>query len=123
MAGSMNKVIIIGRIGQEPELKYTPSGSAVCNLSVATDEGYKDRNTGQRIEKTEWHRVVAWRATAEFAGTFLKKGSLVMVEGRLETRKWQDQQGLDRYATEIVANNIQGLDSRQSEGGYDGANF
>lgn len=117
MAGSMNKVILIGRLGQDPKLSYTTSGQAFANLSVATDEGYKDRNTGQKVEKTEWHRVVAWRQTAEFAGKYLTKGRLVMVEGKLETRKWQDQQGQDRYTTEIVASNIQGLDSQQSGGG------
>ncbi|WP_432737605.1 single-stranded DNA-binding protein [Maridesulfovibrio sp. FT414] len=117
MAGSMNKVILIGRLGQDPKLSYTTSGQAFANLSVATDEGYKDRNTGQRVDRTEWHRVVAWRQTAEFAGKFLSKGRLVMVEGKLQTRKWQDQNGQERYTTEIVANVIQGLDSKQ-EGGY-----
>lgn len=120
MAGSMNKVILIGRLGQDPKLSYTTSGQAFANLSVATDEGYKDRNTGQKVDKTEWHRVVAWRQTAEFAGKYLAKGRLVMVEGKLETRKWQDQNGQDRYTTQIVANNIQGLDSRQDAGGYQG---
>ncbi|CCO22162.1 single-stranded DNA-binding protein [Maridesulfovibrio hydrothermalis] len=117
MAGSMNKVILIGRIGQDPKLSYTTSGQAVANLSIATDEGYKDRNSGQKVEKTEWHRVVAWRQTAEFIGKYLSKGRLVMVEGKLQTRKWQDQNGQDRYTTEIVANNVQGLDSRQNDGG------
>ncbi|WP_320170630.1 single-stranded DNA-binding protein [Maridesulfovibrio sp.] len=120
MAGSMNKVILIGRIGQDPKISYTTSGQAFANLSVATDEGYKDRNTGQRVDKTEWHRVVAWRQTAEFVGKYLSKGRLVLVEGKLQTRKWQDQNGQDRYTTEIVANNIQGLDSRQDAGGYQG---
>ncbi len=120
MAGSMNKVILIGRLGQDPKLSYTTSGQAFANLSVATDEGYKDRNSGQRVDKTEWHRVVAWRQTAEFVGKYLSKGRLVMVEGKLQTRKWQDQNGQDRYTTEIVANNIQGLDNRQEAGGYQG---
>ncbi|OEU65963.1 MAG: single-stranded DNA-binding protein [Desulfovibrio sp. S3730MH75] len=121
MAGSMNKVILIGRIGQDPKISYTTSGQAVANLSVATDEGYKDRNTGQKVDKTEWHRIVAWRQTAEFVGKYLSKGRLVMVEGKLQTRKWQDQNGQDRYSTEIVANNIQGLDSKQQgDGGYQG---
>ncbi|NDV25536.1 single-stranded DNA-binding protein [Desulfovibrio sp. JC010] len=119
MAGSMNKVILIGRIGQDPKLSYTTSGQAFVNFSVATDEGYKDRNTGQKVDKTEWHRVTAWRHTAEFVGKYLSKGRLVMVEGKLQTRKWQDQNGQDRYTTEIVANNVQGLDSRQ-DGGYQG---
>ncbi|WP_320005832.1 single-stranded DNA-binding protein [Maridesulfovibrio sp.] len=117
MAGSMNKVILIGRLGQDPKLSYTTSGQAFANLSVATDEGYKDRNTGQKVDKTEWHRVTAWRHTAEFVGKFLTKGSLVMVEGKLQTRKWQDQNGQDRYTTEIVANNIQALEGRQQGGG------
>ncbi|WP_421901275.1 single-stranded DNA-binding protein [Maridesulfovibrio sp.] len=120
MAGSMNKVIIIGRLGQDPQLNYTQSGQAVANLSVATDEGYKDKNTGQKVEKTEWHRVVAWRQTAEFVGQYLNKGRLVMVEGKLETRKWQDQNGQDRYTTEINAQNIQALDSQQNAGGQQG---
>ncbi|WP_319778887.1 single-stranded DNA-binding protein [Maridesulfovibrio sp.] len=120
MAGSMNKVILVGRIGQDPKLSYTTSGQAFANLSVATDEGYKDRNTGQRVDKTEWHRVTAWRHTAEFVGKYLSKGSLVLVEGKLQTRKWQDQNGQDRYTTEIVANNIQGLEGRQNAGGYQG---
>lgn len=120
MAGSMNKVILIGRLGQDPKLSYTTSGQAFANISVATDEGYKDRNTGQKVDKTEWHRVTAWRHTAEFVGKYLSKGRLVMVEGKLQTRKWQDQNGQDRYTTEIVANNIQGLDSRQDGGSYQG---
>ncbi|WP_321404545.1 single-stranded DNA-binding protein [Maridesulfovibrio sp.] len=120
MAGSMNKVILIGRLGQDPQLNYTQSGQAVCSLSVATDEGYKDKNTGQKVDKTEWHRVVAWRQTAEFAGQYLSKGRLVMVEGKLETRKWQDQNGQDRYTTEINASNIQALDSQQDGGGQQG---
>lgn len=120
MAGSMNKVLLIGRIGQDPKLSYTTSGQAVANFSVATDEGYKDRNSGQKVDKTEWHRIVAWRQTAEFVGKYLTKGRLVLVEGKLQTRKWQDQNGQDRYTTEIQASNVQGLDSRQSEGGYQG---
>jgi single-strand DNA-binding protein len=111
MAGSMNKVILIGRLGRDPELSYTPNGQARCKFSIATDEGYRDRQTGQRVEKTEWHNIVAWRQTAEFCGNYLSKGRLVMVEGKLQTRKWQDQAtGQDRYMTEIVADNVQGLD-------------
>lgn len=120
MAGSMNKVILIGRLGQEPKLSYTPSGQAVVNFSLATDEGYKDRNTGQRVDKTEWHRIVAWRQTAEFVGKYLTKGNLVLVEGKLQTRKWQDQNGQDRFTTEIVANTVQGLESRSQGGQYQG---
>jgi len=119
MAGSLNKVIIIGRLGQDPKLSYTSSGQAVANFSVATDEGYRDRQTGQKVERTEWHRVVAWRQTAEFCGNYLAKGRLVMVEGKLQTRKWQGQDGQDRFTTEIVADNVEGLDrapDRQSNG-------
>jgi len=110
MAGSLNKVIIIGRLGQDPKLSYTSSGQAVANFSVATDEGYRDRQTGQKVERTEWHRVVAWRQTAEFCGNYLAKGRLVLVEGKLQTRKWQGQDGQDRFTTEIVADNVEGLD-------------
>ncbi|MBG0789865.1 MAG: single-stranded DNA-binding protein [Desulfovibrionaceae bacterium] len=119
MAGSMNKVILIGRVGQDPKVSYTGSGQAVANFSVATDEGYRDRQTGQRVERTEWHRVVAWRQQAEFVGNYIGKGRLVMVEGKLQTRKWQGQDGQDRYTTEIVADNIQGLD-RAPEGAQAG---
>jgi single-strand DNA-binding protein len=120
MAGSMNKVILVGRLGQDPKLSYTQSGQAVANFTMATDEGYRDRNSGQKVERTEWHRIVAWRQTAEFCGNYLSKGRLVLVEGKLQTRKWQDQNGQDRYTTEIVANNVQGLDSRQDAGQYGG---
>lgn len=116
MAGSMNKVILIGRLGRDPELSYTPAGQARCKFSIATDEGWKDKQTGQKVEKTEWHNIVAWRQTAEFCGNYLTKGRLVMVEGKLQTRKWQDQTtGQDRYMTEVVADNVQGLD-KPSEG-------
>jgi len=127
MAGSMNKVILIGRLGRDPELSYTPNGAARCKFSVATDEGYKDKQTGQKVDKTEWHNVVAWNRTAEFCGNYLGKGRLVMIEGSLETRKWQDQNtGQDRYMTEIKAFNAQGLDRApeqqqgqpQQQGGY-----
>lgn len=120
MAGSMNKVILVGRLGQDPKLSYTQAGQAVANFSLATDEGYRDRNSGQKVERTEWHRIVAWRQTAEFCGNYLSKGRLVLVEGKLQTRKWQDQNGQDKYTTEIVANNVQGLDSRQDAGQYRG---
>ena len=123
MAGSLNKVILIGRLGQDPKLSYTSGGQAVANFSVATDEGYRDRQTGQKVERTEWHRVVAWRQTAEFCGNYLAKGRLVMVEGKLQTRKWQGQDGQDRYTTEVVADNVEGLDRApdrpgQQQGGY-----
>lgn len=120
MAGSMNKVILIGRIGQDPKISYTSSGQAVANFSVATDEGYRDKQTGQRVERTEWHRIVAWRQQAEFVSNYLGKGRLVMVEGKLQTRKWQDQNSQDRYSTEIIADRIQGLD-RAPEGQFNQA--
>lgn len=120
MAGSMNKVILIGRVGQDPKLSYTSSGQAVANFSLATDEGYRDKQTGQKVERTEWHRVVAWRNQAEFVGNYIGKGRLVMVEGKLQTRKWQGQDGQDRYTTEVVADNIQGLD-RAPEGQFNQA--
>lgn len=108
----VNKVILIGNLGQDPEVRYMPNGGAVCNITVATSESWKDKNTGENQEKTEWHRVVMFRRLAEIAGEYLKKGSKVFIEGRLQTRKWQDQQGQDRYTTEIVADNMQMLDSR-----------
>lgn len=108
----VNKVILIGNLGQDPEVRYMPNGGAVTNITVATSETWKDKNTGEPQEKTEWHRVVMFRRLAEIAGEYLKKGSKVFIEGRLQTRKWQDQQGNDRYTTEIVADNMQMLDSR-----------
>ena len=110
--GSVNKVILIGNLGQDPEVRYMPNGGAVCNISVATTESWKDKNTGENQDKTEWHRVVMFRRLAEIAGEYLKKGSKVYLEGKLQTRKWQDQQGQDRYTTEIVADQMQMLDSR-----------
>ena len=108
----VNKVILIGNLGQDPEVRYMPNGGAVCNITVATSETWKDKNTGENQEKTEWHRVVMFRKLAEIAGEYLKKGSKVYLEGKLQTRKWQDQQGQDRYMTEIVADEMQMLDSR-----------
>mgnify|MGYP000388013479 CR=1 FL=1 len=108
----INKVILIGNLGQDPEVRYMPNGGAVCNITVATSETWKDKNSGEQQEKTEWHRVVMFRRLAEIAGEYLKKGSKVYLEGRLQTRKWQDQQGQDRYTTEIVADEMQMLDSR-----------
>ena len=98
----INKVILVGNLGQDPEVKYMPNGNAVCNITVATSESWKDKNSGEMQERTEWHRVVFFRRLAEIAGEYLKKGSQVYLEGRLQTRKWQDQQGQDRYTTEIV---------------------
>ena len=116
MAGSLNKVMLIGRLGRDPEIRYTQSGQPVANFSIATDETYMGKD-GQKVEKTEWHKIVVWGKQAEFCGNYLTKGRLVYVEGKIETRKWQDQNGQDRYSTEIKADRVQGLDSRQSEGG------
>ncbi len=108
----VNKVILIGNLGQDPEVRYMPNGGAVCNLTVATSESWKDKNTGENQERTEWHRIVMYRRLAEIAGEYLKKGSKVYLEGKLQTRKWQDKQGQDRYTTEVVADEMQMLDSR-----------
>lgn len=114
----INKVILVGNLGQDPEQRYTPQGKAVCNLSVATSESWVDKNTNQKQERTEWHRVVLLGKLAEVAGQYLQKGSKVYLEGKLQTRKWQDQQGQDRYTTEVVIDGFDGtmqmLDSRQS---------
>ncbi len=109
---NLNKVMLIGRLGQDPEIRYTGSGEAVANLSIATSESWKDKGTGEKKEKTEWHRIVAFKRLAEIMGEYLKKGSHVYIEGRLQTRKWQDKDGNDRYTTEIVANSMQMLDSK-----------
>ena len=109
MARGVNKVILVGNLGQDPEIKYMPSGQAVCNISIATTESWNDKTSGEKVEKTEWHRVVFFRRLAEIAGEYLRKGSQVYVEGRLQTRKWQDQSGNDRYTTEIIANEMQML--------------
>ena len=115
---SVNKVIIIGNLGRDPETRYMPDGGAITNVSVATTEVWKDKN-GEKQEKTEWHRVAFFGKLAEIAGEYLKKGSQVYVEGRLQTRKWQDKDGQDKYMTEIVANQMQMLGSRQGMGGGD----
>lgn len=108
----VNKVILVGNLGNDPESKYMPSGGAVTNISIATSESWKDKNTGQQQERTEWHRVVFFNRLAEIAGEYLRKGSKVYIEGSLRTRKWQAQDGSDRYSTEVVANEMQMLDSR-----------
>jgi single-strand DNA-binding protein len=113
---SVNKVILIGNLGADPEVRYMPSGDAITNIRLATTESWKDKN-GEKQEKTEWHRVTFYRKLAEIAGEYLKKGSQVYVEGRLETRKWQDKDGQDRYTTEIVADRMQMLGSRSGAGG------
>jgi len=123
MARGINKVILIGNLGADPDTRFTPQGTAVTNLSIATDESYKDKQTGQMVPRTEWHRVVLFNRLAEIAKEYLKKGSKVYLEGRLQTRKWQDQSGQDRYTTEIVGNEMQMLDSRSGAGGgYDQSN-
>lgn len=104
---SVNKVIILGRLGQDPELKYTPSGAAVCNFSLATSETWNDKNTGQKQEKTEWHRVVVWGKLAELCNQYLSKGRQAFVEGKLQTRSWDDKNGQKRYTTEISATTVQ----------------
>ncbi|MGX5174758.1 single-stranded DNA-binding protein [Aliikangiella sp. IMCC44653] len=105
----INKVILVGNLGQDPEVRYTPNGSAIANISIATSESWKDKNTGQMQEKTEWHRVSFFGKLAEIAGEYLKKGSQVYVEGKLQTRKWQDKQGQDRYTTEVVVDGFSGV--------------
>lgn len=112
---SLNKVILIGHLGKDPETRYIPNGDAVTNITLATTDTWKDKN-GEKQEKTEWHRVTFYRKLAEIAGEYLKKGRMVYVEGRLETRKWQDKEGHDRYTTEIIASDMKMLSSR-SEGG------
>ena len=117
----VNKVILVGNLGRDPEVRYLPSGGAVANVTIATSEAWKDKNTGQQQEQTEWHRVVFYGKLAEIAGEYLKKGSKVYVEGSLHTRKWQDKQtGQDKYSTEIKANTMQMLDSRGQGGGGGG---
>jgi len=109
--GTVNKVILIGRLGSDPELRYTPNGDAVANFRVATNRVWKDQE-GNQQERTEWHRIVAWRKLAERCGEFLKKGSHVYIEGRLETRSWEDKNGNKRYVTEIIANQMQMLEAK-----------
>ena len=109
--GGVNKVILIGNLGSDPEVKYTPSGVPVANVNLATNESWTDKN-GERQERTEWHRLVFWRKLAEIVGQYLRKGSKLYVEGRLETRSWDDQSGQKRYTTEIVVNDMQMLDGR-----------
>ncbi|HET8700318.1 MAG TPA: single-stranded DNA-binding protein [Nitrococcus sp.] len=112
MARGVNKVILIGNLGADPEVRYSPSGSAVTNIRLATTDQWRDRQSGEQQERTEWHRVVFFSRLAEVAGEYLRKGSKVYIEGRLQTRKWQGQDGQDRYTTEIVASDMQMLDSR-----------
>lgn len=121
MARGINKVILIGNLGRDPEVRYMPSGAAVTNITVATTSSWRDKQSGEQQERTEWHNVVFFNRLAEIAGEYLKKGSKVYIEGSLRTRKWQDKSGNDRYTTEVVANEMQMLDSRgggSSGGGY-----
>ncbi|AMO67197.1 single-stranded DNA-binding protein [Zhongshania aliphaticivorans] len=117
MARGINKVILVGNLGQDPETRYMPSGGAVTNVTIATSETWKDKQSGQPQERTEWHRVVFFNRLAEIAGEYLKKGSKVYVEGSLRTRKWQNKEGVDQYTTEIVAAEMQMLDGRGGAGG------
>lgn len=115
MARGVNKVILIGNLGKDPEIRYTPNGLAVANLTLATSESWKDKQSGENVERTEWHRIVMYQRLAEIAGEYLRKGAKVYIEGRLQTRKWQDKNsGQDRYTTEIIAENMQMLDSKGS---------
>lgn len=117
MARGVNKVILVGNLGKDPDMKYTASGAAIANITVATSESWTDKQTNEKVEKTEWHRVVFFRRLAEIVGEYLRKGSQVYIEGKLQTRKWQDQNGQDRYTTEIVASEMQMLGGRGGEGG------
>lgn len=116
MARGINKVILVGNLGKDPEVRYMPSGGAVANLTLATSESWKDKATGEQKEQTEWHRVVMFGRLGEIAGEYLKKGSQIYIEGKLQTRKWQDQQGQDKYTTEIVASEMQMLGGRSGAG-------
>jgi single-strand DNA-binding protein len=124
MARGINKVILVGNLGNDPEVRYAANGSAIANISVATTDSWKDKNTGEQQDRTEWHRVVMFNRLGEIAGEYLKKGSQVYIEGRLQTRKWQDQGGQDKYSTEIVASEMQMLGGRGGgaemggDGGY-----
>ena len=120
MARGVNKVILIGNLGADPELRYTGSGTAVCNFNLATTESYKDRD-GNQVENTEWHRIVAWARLAEICGEYLKKGRQVYIEGQLQTRQWEDKDGNTRYTTEIKAREMQMLGGRDDNGG--GGNY
>jgi len=123
MARGINKAIIVGHLGRDPEVRYSANGSAIANVSVATTDSWKDKQTGERQDRTEWHRVVFFNRLAEIAGEYLKKGSQVYIEGRLQTRKWEDQNGQERYTTEIVANDMQMLGGRGGGDMGDGGGF
>lgn len=116
MARGINKVILVGNVGGDPDVRYMPNGNAVTTLSIATSEAWKDKQTGDKQERTEWHRVVCFNRLGEIAGEYVRKGSKLYIEGSLRTRKWQDQQGQDRYTTEIIATEMQMLDSKGGQG-------
>ncbi len=116
MARGVNKVTLIGHLGKDPEVRYSPNGGAIANITLATSESWKDKTSGEKQERTEWHRVVFFGRLAEIAGEYLKKGAQIYVEGRLQTRKWQDKEGKDRYTTEVVAGEMQMLGSREGRG-------
>ena len=115
----INKVILVGNLGKDPEVRYMPNGNAVANITLATSESWKDKQSGEQKEQTEWHRVVFYQRLAEIVGEYLKKGSKVYIEGKLRTRKWQDKDGQDKYMTEIIADEMQMLDSRGGASGND----
>lgn len=124
MARGVNKVILVGNLGKDPEVRYMPSGGAVANVTLATSEQWKDKQSGEQKERTEWHNVVFYQRLAEIVGEYLKKGSQIYVEGSLRTRKWQDKSGNDRYTTEIIASDMQMLGGRAGGGGasFNGGN-
>lgn len=118
---SVNKMILLGNLGRDPEVRYTPNGSAVCNITIATSRSWKNKESGERQEETEWHRVVLYDRQAEIAGEYLKKGRPVYIEGRLKTRKWTDKDGVEKYTTEIICEQMQLLGSREDSGGGGGS--
>jgi single-strand DNA-binding protein len=122
MSGTVNRVILVGRLGKDPEVKYTPSGAPVAKFSLATDESFKDKSTGENQQRTEWHNIVAWNKLAEICGEYLTKGKLVYIEGSIRSRQWQDQSGNKRTSYEIIARNMQMLGSRgdSERGGFSG---
>lgn len=117
MARGINKVILVGNLGNDPDMRYMPNGSAVANVSIATSSAWRDKQTSELIERTEWHRIVFFNRLAEIVGEYLRKGSKIYIEGSLRTRKWEDKSGIERYTTEVVANEMQMLDSRSNSGG------
>jgi single-strand DNA-binding protein len=117
---SINKVFILGNLGKDPEVRYAPSGAAICNITIATSRSWKDKTSGEKVEETEWHRVVMYDRLAEVAGEYLKKGKPVHIEGRLKTRKWTDKDGTERYTTEIIANEMTMLGGREGGDGQQG---